>query len=54
MEWRKKNNVDKLLDWKVPEVLEKYYPGGLYGEDREGYPIWIDSLGTVDLKGDTA
>lgn len=43
--------VDKVLEWEVPEVLLKYYPGGYFGEDKEGCPLWFDTLGTVDLKG---
>ena len=51
LEWRQKMGVDTVLDWTPPEVLVKYYPGGTYGFDKEGYPIWIDTLGFVDLKG---
>jgi len=51
IEWRKKYDADNLLDWTPPEVLVKYYPGGLCGVDKEGYPFWIDTLGTADIKG---
>ena len=40
-----------MINWEVPEALKKYYPGGYCGEDKNGMPIWIDCLGTVDLKG---
>ena len=43
--------MENILDWPLPEVLVKYYPGGYHGVDKEGHPIWIDTLGTVDLKG---
>ena len=50
-EWKKKFGTDTLLDWDVPEVLKMYYPGGFFGEDKHGCPIWIDTLGTIDPKG---
>ncbi|KAK6192518.1 hypothetical protein SNE40_003970 [Patella caerulea] len=50
--WRAQNGVDTILsDYKVPEVIEKYYPGGLCGRDKEGCPIWIDPFGDMDIKG---
>ena len=33
------------------QVLQKYYPGGLFGEDREGYPVYYDFIGNLDMKG---
>lgn len=49
--WRKEWNADNILEWDPPEVLKKYYPGGYFGEDKQGFPIWIDVLGYIDLKG---
>ena len=52
MEWRKKWKADTLLqDYKVPEVLKKYYPGGLAGYDKEGCPVWMAESANFDLKG---
>lgn len=51
LEWRKKVGADTILDWTPPEVLTKYYPGGQYGFDKDGYPVWIDALGYADIKG---
>jgi len=51
VEWRKTWNADKMLEWEPTEVLRKYYPGGYFGEDKNGLPVYIDCLGTVDLKG---
>ena len=51
VEWRKQWKADAMINWEVPEILKKYYPGGYCGEDKNGHPIWIDCLGTVDLKG---
>lgn len=52
LEWRKNFGADTILqDYTIPEVIEKYYPGGYYGYDKMGCPLWIDTLGTLDLKG---
>ena len=29
----------------------KFFPGGFFGEDREGHPVWYDNIGTMDLRG---
>ncbi|KAK6967844.1 SEC14-like protein 2 [Biomphalaria glabrata] len=50
--WREENNVDTILeDFQPPEVMKKYYPGGLFGQDKEGSLIWVDPTGYIDLKG---
>jgi len=49
--WRKYKGLDFLLDWNPPEVLRKFYPGGLSGWDRSGCPVWIIPFGRADLKG---
>jgi hypothetical protein len=52
MVWRKQVGADNVLtDWKIPEVLQKYYTGGLCGRDRVGSPVWYDVLGFIDMKG---
>jgi hypothetical protein len=52
MQWRKEWKVDTILtDWKVPEVLQKYYPGGHFGYDKEGCPIWLIRGAKFDIKG---
>ena len=50
--WRKEWNADNILEWDPPEVVKKYYPGGYFGEDKQGFPIWIEILGSIDLKGE--
>jgi hypothetical protein len=48
---RKKHKLDTILsDHKPVEVLEKYLPGGLMGEDREGHPVWYDNF-NYDFRG---
>ncbi|KAK3799926.1 hypothetical protein RRG08_003008 [Elysia crispata] len=52
IEWRAQNNVDSILqDFKPPEVVEKYYTGGLFGQDKQGALIWIEPAGFIDLRG---
>ncbi|KAH9503095.1 hypothetical protein Btru_069950 [Bulinus truncatus] len=50
--WREENNVDNILkEFDPPEVMKKYYTGGLFGQDKEGSLIWIDPNGYIDMKG---
>ena len=49
-------SVDTILqDFKVPEVLQKYFPSGtrVVGHDKEGHPLFIDPTGRVDIQGIT-
>ena len=51
MEWRRQYGTDSILEnWKVPEVMA-YMPGGYYGHDKFGHPIWYELLGGHDLRG---
>jgi hypothetical protein len=38
LKWREKWEVEKLKDWEPPEVIQKYYPSGISGYDKEGAP----------------
>ena len=51
LEWRKSYGVDSLLDWKPPEVLLKYWPGGIYGVDKDGHPILYQLSKGFDAQG---
>ena len=52
MEWRKKWKADTILqDFDPPEVLKKYYPGGLAGYDKWGNPVWLIKSAKFDMKG---
>lgn len=55
MEFRQQYGVDSTLvrDWSPPEVLIEYIPGGFFGEDREGHPVWHSNMGNLDIKGST-
>ena len=44
-------SIDSILDWEPPEVLPKYYPGGRFGVDKEGHPIYYEILALADAKG---
>ena len=33
------------------QVLKRYFPGGLMGEDRDGHPVNYDFFGNLDVKG---
>jgi len=43
--------ADRVLEWTPPEVIQRYYPGGIVGNDKEGHPVWIEPGGRVDMKG---
>ena len=53
MTWRKANNIDLILEtYQEPEVIAKYWPGGICGCDKDGRPVQIDRFGAIDLRGD--
>ena len=35
----------------VFQVLAQFYPGGYFGYDKEGAPVFIDPVGQIDFKG---
>ena len=51
LNWRRQKGVDRIQDWEAPLVLQKYYPGGFCGFDKEGSPVWIIPFGKADMKG---
>ncbi|XP_064392020.1 SEC14-like protein 2 isoform X2 [Halichondria panicea] len=52
MTFRAEQGVDTILqDWTPPEVLQKCFPGGFFGEDRDGHPVWYDNYGNMDFRG---
>ncbi|KAM9621921.1 LOW QUALITY PROTEIN: SEC14-like protein 4 [Trichechus inunguis] len=51
MEFWKQQDLDNILVWQPPEVIQLYDSGDLCGYDYEGCPVWFDITGTLDPKG---
>ncbi|XP_023561560.1 putative SEC14-like protein 6 [Octodon degus] len=51
MEFRKQQDLDNILAWKLPEVLVLYGASGICGQDYEGSPVWYHIVRNLDLKG---
>ncbi|XP_059057009.1 SEC14-like protein 2 [Achroia grisella] len=51
MKWREKWGVDTLQEWEGPELLQKFFPSGSTGFDKEGSPIIIVPLIGLDVWG---
>ncbi|VDL60248.1 unnamed protein product [Hymenolepis diminuta] len=52
LQWRSENKLDELLtNFTIPEVIEKYFPGGICGQDKFGRPAFICPAGTTDVFG---
>ena len=52
MDHRARFEADTILEnWKPPEVLIRCFPGGFFGEDRGGHPVWYDCMGNLDFRG---
>jgi len=50
--WREQVGADRILAWKIPEVIPRYYPGGIVGFDKQGRPVFIESGARLDMKGE--
>nr|XP_018917974.1 PREDICTED: SEC14-like protein 2 [Bemisia tabaci] len=51
MKWRERWGVDDLEHWEPPEVLQKYYPSGISGFDKDGSPIVVIPFAGLDMYG---
>ncbi|KAI5641758.1 CRAL/TRIO domain-containing protein [Phthorimaea operculella] len=52
MAWREKWGIDTTLQtWQAPEVLEKHFPSGSPGFDKEGSPVIIVPFVGLDAWG---
>ncbi|CAL8091594.1 unnamed protein product [Calicophoron daubneyi] len=49
--WRVENHVDNIMSWfKTPDVVENYFPGSIFGQDKRGRPLMIAPVGRFDPK----
>ncbi len=44
-------DIDNIENWDPPEVLKKYWAGGISGEAKDGSVVWIDMPCHLDYKG---
>ncbi|XP_036679303.1 SEC14-like protein 2 isoform X6 [Balaenoptera musculus] len=51
VEVRKQKDIDNIMSWQPPEVVQQYLSGGMCGYDLDGCPIWYDIIGPLDAKG---
>ncbi|KAK0084661.1 hypothetical protein PV326_006203 [Microctonus aethiopoides] len=51
LEWRKLWEVDKLADWKEPQVIKENLPHGICGYDVDGAPVVVVPFAGLDLYG---
>ncbi|KDR20081.1 SEC14-like protein 2 isoform X2 [Zootermopsis nevadensis] len=51
LKWRENLEVEKLKDWEPPEVIQKYYPSGISGYDKDGAPVIIVPFAGLDMWG---
>ncbi|CAL1296150.1 unnamed protein product [Larinioides sclopetarius] len=51
LNWRKKLQIDKISDFKPPEVIENYFKKNRIGYSKEGAPVHYLPLGKFDSKG---
>ncbi|XP_012320429.2 SEC14-like protein 2 isoform X4 [Aotus nancymaae] len=51
VEFRKQKDIDNIVNWQPPEVIQQYLSGGMCGYDLDGCPVWYDIIGPLDAKG---
>jgi len=52
LHWRRLHHVGTILEsWNPPGNILEYYPGGWHHFDKEGRPVYVVRLGSMDVKG---
>lgn len=39
------------MDYEIPDVIQRFFPGAWAGNDREGRPIYVLRIGDIDVRG---
>lgn len=51
LQWRQRWDAENIQSWEPPEVLQKYYPSGISGFDKDGAPVVIVPFAGLDIWG---